>query len=73
MIEETSQERDKRIAWMEQHLGVPFCEMRQRSQAALADTLRNRQEMQPSPKGALNFQHIDEMTARIQARRDKGK
>lgn len=70
---ESPRETKLRLEWMEQHLGVVFREMRQRSQAALADTLRNRQEMQPSTKGALNFQHIDEMTALIQARRDKGK
>ena len=70
---ESARETQIRLAWCAKFLGFPFCEMRQRSQAALQDTLRNRQEMQPSPKGALNFRHIDEMTARIQARRDKGK
>ena len=69
---ESPRETQLRLEWMEQHLGVPFCEMRQRSQAALADTLRNWAEMQPS-NGPLNFKYVDDLSARIQARRDRAK
>ena len=69
---ESARETQIRLAWCEKFLGVSFTEMRQRSQAALQDTLRNRQEMQPS-KGPLNFKYVDDLTARIQAKRDRAK
>ena len=72
---ETTRERDIRIAWMEQHLGVPFIEMRKRSQQALADTTDNRRAMlKTEPKaGPLNLKFVDGLTAQIAARREKGK
>jgi len=69
---ESARETALRLEWMAKHLGVSFVEMRQRSQNALADTERNRREMQPS-KGPPSFKYVDDLTARIQARRDAKK
>ena len=70
---ESPRETQLRLEWCTKFLGVPFCEMRQRSQAALADTERNRREMQPSPSGPLNFKHIDDLTKKIAERKARQK
>lgn len=69
---ESARDTALRLDWMAKHLGVPFCEMRQRSQNALADTERNRRLMTPS-KSQPSRAYVTDMTDRIQRQMRDGK
>lgn len=69
---ESAHDTALRLAWCEKHLGVPFIDMRQRSQNALADTERNRRLMTPS-KSQPSRAYVTDMTDRVQLRMRDGK
>lgn len=71
---ESPHETAQRIAWMEKHFKLgdkaPFAEMRAISQRVQAESIANRLAMVAS-QGVPSFKYVDDLTARIQARRDK--
>ena len=69
---ESARDTALRLDWMTKHLGVPFCEMRTRSQNAIADTERNRRLMTPS-KSQPSRAYVTDMTSRVQSRMREGK
>lgn len=69
---ESARDTALRLDWMAKWLRDPFIEMRQRSQAAIADTERNRRLMTPS-KSQPSRAYVTDMTDRVQLRMRDGK
>lgn len=75
---ESHRETQLRLAWMREHFKLgdkaPFAELQDITLRVQAESVTNRKAMlAEQPKGPLNFKYVDDLTARIQAKRDAKK